>query len=50
VDPSALIAASYPLANADEALNQAGVRGTLKVLIETGTKSDASGHSERSGT
>jgi threonine dehydrogenase-like Zn-dependent dehydrogenase len=35
VDPTSLIAARYPLSKADEALQQAGVRGTLKVLIDT---------------
>ncbi len=34
VDPTPLIAARYPLSEADKALKRAGVRGTLKVLIE----------------
>lgn len=34
VDPTPLIVARYPLSRADEALERAGVRGTLKVLIE----------------
>ena len=35
VDPTSLIVARYPLAQADKALARAGIRGTLKVLIET---------------
>ncbi|MCC6524543.1 MAG: alcohol dehydrogenase catalytic domain-containing protein [Polyangiaceae bacterium] len=34
VDPSALVAARYPLARADEALAHAARRGVLKVLVE----------------
>ena len=34
VDPAPLIAARYPLSQADQALTRAGQRGTLKVLVE----------------
>ena len=34
VDPTPLIAARYPLSEADKALERASIRGTLKVLIE----------------
>lgn len=34
IDPTPLIAARYPLAEADRALERAGRRGTLKVLVE----------------
>lgn len=34
IDPSPMIVARYPLARADEALAQAGRRGTLKVIVQ----------------
>lgn len=34
VDPTPLVAARYPLSQADQALARAGERGTLKVLVE----------------
>jgi threonine dehydrogenase-like Zn-dependent dehydrogenase len=36
VDPAPLVSARFPLSRADVALRQAGVRGTLKVLVENG--------------